>query len=279
MTARALNEARTAIIDTIACTLAGIPEPCAQILLETPGSRRCAPACARVRHQPSHRARLDAALINGTASHALDYDDVSGRARRTPFGTRDGAHLCARRAAEGFRAGRRWRPTSSASRPRCALSRAVNFHHYDKGWHRPPRSARSARRRRPSHLLGLDVARTAKALALAASFSCGIKANFGTMTKPLRVGHVGLQRPVRGADRRARLRVERRRARAPAGAGSRSSMARGNYWPERMFGTGARLWEIGSSRERSQAVSLLRLDASSHRHDAGAGARGRRYGR
>src|SRR5881394_2780320 len=37
MTARALSEARTAIIDTIGCTLAGIPEPCAQILLETPG--------------------------------------------------------------------------------------------------------------------------------------------------------------------------------------------------------------------------------------------------
>ena len=37
MTARALSEARTAIIDTIACTLSGIPEPCAQILLQTPG--------------------------------------------------------------------------------------------------------------------------------------------------------------------------------------------------------------------------------------------------
>src|SRR4029078_7379945 len=37
MKARAVSEARTGIIDTNACTLAGIPEPCAQILLETPG--------------------------------------------------------------------------------------------------------------------------------------------------------------------------------------------------------------------------------------------------
>jgi 2-methylcitrate dehydratase PrpD len=37
ITERALTEARTAIIDTIACTLSGIPEPCAQILMRTPG--------------------------------------------------------------------------------------------------------------------------------------------------------------------------------------------------------------------------------------------------
>ena len=40
-----------------------------------------------------------------------------------------------------------------------------------------------------AHLLGLSVAQTAKALALAATFSSGIKSNFGTMTKPLHVGH------------------------------------------------------------------------------------------
>jgi 2-methylcitrate dehydratase PrpD len=35
----------------------------------------------------------------------------------------------------------------------------------------------------------LDAARTATALAIAASFAAGLKANFGTMTKPLHVGH------------------------------------------------------------------------------------------
>ena len=37
-------------------------------------------------------------------------------------------------------------------------------------------------------LLGLSVEQTARALALAATFSSGLKANFGTMTKPLHVG-------------------------------------------------------------------------------------------
>src|SRR5438552_14953080 len=69
MTARALIEARTAIIDTIGCTLAGIPEPCAQILLETPGVAE-APGPALVFGTSRRTSALDAALINGTASHA-----------------------------------------------------------------------------------------------------------------------------------------------------------------------------------------------------------------
>src|SRR5258708_2960658 len=71
------------------------------------------------------------------------------------------------------------------------LSRVVNFHHYDKGWHPTATLGTFGAAAAAAHLLGLDVARTAKALALAASFSSGIKANFGTMTKPLHVGHVG----------------------------------------------------------------------------------------
>jgi len=38
-------------------------------------------------------------------------------------------------------------------------------------------------------MMSLDAAQTATALSVAASFSSGLKANFGTMTKPLHVGH------------------------------------------------------------------------------------------
>ena len=77
MTPRALSEARNAIIDTIACTLSGVPEPCVQILLGTPGVAD-APGPALIFGSNRRTSALDAALINGTASHALDYDDVSG---------------------------------------------------------------------------------------------------------------------------------------------------------------------------------------------------------
>lgn len=42
-----------------------------------------------------------------------------------------------------------------------------------------------------AHLLKLDVALTTTALAIAASTAAGLKANFGTMVKPLHVGNCG----------------------------------------------------------------------------------------
>ena len=276
MTARALSEARTAIIDTIGCTLAGIPEPCAQILLETPGVAD-APGPALVFGTSHRTSALDATLINGTASHALDYDDVSGVL---------GGHHSAPVTAPIFALGEQLKVSGRRAlaayvigvETEVRLSRAVNFHHYDKGWHPTATLGTFGAAAAASHLLGLDVARTAKALALAASFSCGIKANFGTMTKPLHVGHVGRNGLFAALIAERGFEFEPRRARAQAG------LARGLQWPGQLLaradvrGLGLSLGDrVG--RERSQAVSLLRLDASGHCHDAGAGARGRRYGR
>jgi 2-methylcitrate dehydratase PrpD len=133
MTARALTEARTAIIDTIACTLSGIPEPCAQILLDTPGVAD-APGPALVFGTSHRTSALDATLINGTASHALDYDDVSGVM---------GGHHSAPVTAPIFALGEQLKVSGRQAlaayiigvETEVRLARAVNFHHYDKGWH------------------------------------------------------------------------------------------------------------------------------------------------
>ena len=53
---------------------------------------------------------------------------------------------------------------------------------------RPPRIGVFGATAACAKLLGLSVEQTARALALAATFSSGLKANFGTMTKPLHVG-------------------------------------------------------------------------------------------
>src|SRR5258705_11800937 len=68
---------RAAIIAKTAWTRGGTPEPCARILIETPGVAD-APGPALVFGTSHRTSALDATLINGTASHALDYDDVSG---------------------------------------------------------------------------------------------------------------------------------------------------------------------------------------------------------
>src|SRR6516162_2780441 len=187
VTPRALSEARAAIIDTIGCALSGIPEPCAQILLETPGIAE-APGPALIFGTSRRTSALDATLINGTASHALDYDDVSGvmgghhsaPVTAPIFALGEELKLSGRRVLAAYIIG---------VETEVRLSRAVNFHHYDKGWHPTATLGVFGAAAAASHLLGLTVEQMATALAIAASFSSGLKANFGTMTKPLHVGH------------------------------------------------------------------------------------------
>ena len=69
------------------------------------------------------------------------------------------------------------------------IGRGVNLHHYEKGWHPTATLGVFGAAAACCHLMGLDRAKTAQALAIAASLASGIKANFGTMTKPLHVGH------------------------------------------------------------------------------------------
>ena len=69
----AVRWARVAIIDTVGCTLAGASEPCARIVARVTASD----GPCLIFGTEQRVAALDAALINGTASHALDFDDCS----------------------------------------------------------------------------------------------------------------------------------------------------------------------------------------------------------
>jgi 2-methylcitrate dehydratase PrpD len=71
----------------------------------------------------------------------------------------------------------------------CRIARGVHFHHYDKGWHPTATIGIFGTVAAAARLLRFTPDQTAMALGLAASFASGLKANFGTMTKPLHVGH------------------------------------------------------------------------------------------
>ena len=142
---------------------------------------------------------LNAALLNGTASHALDFDDCSNTMGGHPSapivpalwalaearGTGGQAFIAAYVA--GFEAETR-------------LGRAVNFHHYEKGWHPTATLGVFGCAAACGHLIGLDEDKLAAALSLAASMSSGIKANFGTMAKPYPRRPLHAERPARRAD-------------------------------------------------------------------------------
>jgi 2-methylcitrate dehydratase PrpD len=131
---------------------------------------------------------LDAALVNGTAAHALDYDDVSGTVGGHPsapmvaplFAIAEAEHRSGRDLLVAFMVG---------VEVQHRIGRGVNFHHYTKGWHPTATLGIFGTTAAAAHLLRLDRQQVAVALAIAASFAAGIKANFGTMTKPLHVGH------------------------------------------------------------------------------------------
>lgn len=187
LSSRAMSIARTGMIDTIGVTLAGVPESCTRILLKTPGVAT-APGRALIFGTETRTSALDAALINGIASHALDYDDFS-----SDFGGHQSVPLVAplfalaeERGANGMQILLAYVAGMEAL---IRLARAVNFVHYDKGWHPTSTLGVFGAAAACGHLIGLDRERLATAFALAASMSSGLKANFGSMTKPFHVGH------------------------------------------------------------------------------------------
>lgn len=186
VTQAAMGWAVAAVLDTVGVTLAGSGEPCAQLLLRTPGIAE-GPGPALILGGARRTAMLDAALINGTASHALDYDDVCGATGGHPSVTLVAPLLA---LAEARRASGRDLLVSYlvGVEIQLRLARAVNFHHYNKGWHPTGTLGVFGAAAASAHLLRLDRARMATALGMAASMASGLKANFGTMTKPLHVG-------------------------------------------------------------------------------------------
>lgn len=186
ITPQAIMLSRTAIIDTLGVTLAGAIEPCTTNLLRTPGVAS-APGVCTIFGTAQKTSALDATFINGTASHALDYDDFS-----QPMGGHQSAPLVAplmaiaeERGASGLELLQSY---VVGIETEIRLARAVNFYHYDKGWHPTATLGVFGAAAAAGHLLKLDAKKQAIALAIAASFASGIKANFGTMVKPLHVG-------------------------------------------------------------------------------------------
>ena len=181
--------AKAAILDTVGVTLAGASEDCARIVAQTLGAGADSHGGECLIFGGDRRTgALDAALVNGTAAHALDFDDVSNSLGGHPSApilpalfalaeTQDcgGADFIAAYVA-GFETETR-------------IGRGVHVHHYEKGWHPTATLGVFGATAACCHLMRLDAAATAQALAIAASLSSGVKANFGTMTKPLHVGH------------------------------------------------------------------------------------------
>lgn len=182
----AREQAKRAVLDTLGVMLAGCREPAAVLVAEHArqqgGAEEATVAGARFLATAEQ-----VALVNGTAAHALDYDDVQANMRGHPS-----APLLPAVLALGEKLGASGRDVLDAYvlgfEVECKLGRAIGEPHYALGWHATSTLGTVGAASACARLLGLDADRARNALGIAASLASGLQANFGTMTKPLHAG-------------------------------------------------------------------------------------------
>ncbi len=177
--------ANQCILDWFGCATAGSTEPLAEILRTTFGHRNG--VCTVIGSDLKLEAPT-AALLNGASGHALDYDDT---------GSRTGGHATAPvipavlAVAEEIKAGGKELITAFVVGIEITgrIHQAMGRDHYPRGWHSTATYGVFGATAAVAHLLKLSHEQYATAMGLAASHASGVKANFGTMTKPFHPGH------------------------------------------------------------------------------------------
>jgi 2-methylcitrate dehydratase PrpD len=178
--------ARQCLLDWLAVTLAGSREELSRILTRQAiedGGRPAATLIGTNARVPAQSA----ALVNGAASHALDYDDVNLAMNGHPTVPVVAAllALAEERGASGadFIAA-----FVTGYETECRIGALVLPDHYGRGFHATGTIGSFGAAAACAHLLGLDAERTATALGVAATQAAGLKSMFGTMCKPLHAG-------------------------------------------------------------------------------------------
>ena len=178
--------ARNAVLDTLGVILAGRDDDCTRLAHRLAVSEDGAPV-ARLIGTTGRTSASWAAFVNGTAGHALDYDDVDFVMLGHPSVTLVPA-LIALAEERGIGGARVLEAYTVGFELLHVLGRAVNPRHYRRGFHATATLGSVGVAGACAYLLGLDEAQTRNALSLGASGSAGLVSNFGTMTKPFHAG-------------------------------------------------------------------------------------------
>lgn len=180
----AADVARTGIIDAIGVMLAARNEPVVRAvsLVALDGA---AGGPSSVLFSPRRARPCDAALVNGTATHAYAMDDVAS-------GCHPSAVLMPAIIAEGEALGASGAKALRAYVVGYELLAELAAREPDpmqpKGWHPTAVLGPVAVAGAICNLRGLSAAQSAQALGIAASMTGGLVVNFGTQTKALHAG-------------------------------------------------------------------------------------------
>ncbi|NKB57662.1 MAG: MmgE/PrpD family protein [Alphaproteobacteria bacterium] len=182
----AVEVARHCFLDWLGVTLAGSREPLAGILLKEALSEGGNPQ-ATVIGDGRKVSIQQAALINGSAGHALDYDDVHLLMPGHPtvpvvpallalaeYQNRDGKDFLTALVA-GIEA-------------ECRVGAIMNQSHYGAGWHATGTVGTFGATAAAAKLLGLNAKACANAMGIGGTQAAGLRSMFGTMCKPFHAG-------------------------------------------------------------------------------------------
>ena len=183
----AIEAAKGAIMDCLACTLAGSRESLSDILCRYVAAEGSA-LIASVVGRGFRTSAANAALLNGAMAHALDYDDITQITKTHPTAVLLPASLA---VAEEFGASGKDMLLGymSGLEVACAVGESLSEAYYDDlGWHPTGPLGAVGAAAAASRIMALDPEQTAMAVSLAASQASGLRQNFGTMTKPFHAG-------------------------------------------------------------------------------------------
>jgi 2-methylcitrate dehydratase PrpD len=182
--ARAL--ARQCILDYFGVAIAAADDPLVRILLDEMVEAGGAPQACVIGHVARLPA-LSAALVNGAAAHALDYDDVNMAMPGHPsvailpglLALAELTGASGRDVITAFVAG---------YETACRIGVALQPGHYNLGFHSTGTVGSFGAAAACARLLGLQTIGTAAALGIAGTQAAGLKSQFGTMCKPFHAG-------------------------------------------------------------------------------------------
>ncbi|MCJ2059026.1 MmgE/PrpD family protein [Methylobacterium sp. J-048] len=181
----AMRAARIALVDFLACALAGSTDLSLATLRGVFGD---APGRALVIGAAQPADPFLAALLNGHAGHVLDYDDVHASVRGHPTTVIVPALLAALDpdalpSADAFLAAYLVGLETMAH-----LGRAIGPAHYERGFHATATLGPLGAAAAIAHLRGFSARTTAIALGLGATQAAGLRLQFGSDAKPLHAG-------------------------------------------------------------------------------------------
>lgn len=178
--------AKRAIVDYVGVTLAGETSPISELLdryvEQTPGAEEAA-----LIGRSGKASAETAAFVNGAQGHALDFDDCNDSLGGHPtIVVLPPALAVAERLGVG--GAELLEAYILGVEVTTKIGRAVNYTHYKHGWHPTATLGVFGSAVAAGKLMRFDAEQMATALSIAASTAAGLKANFGTTTKPIQAG-------------------------------------------------------------------------------------------